>query len=42
MHTLRLRSHRQALGMLDALQNCHLFQYSLLNQGNLVKYKIVN
>ena len=39
---LRLRSRRQTLGVLDALQNRHLIQYSLLGRGNLVKYKVIN
>lgn len=39
---LRLRSRRQTLGVLDALQTRHLIQYSLLGRGNLVKYKVIN
>lgn len=39
---LRLRSRRRTLEVLDALQNRHLIQYSLLGRGNLVKYKITN
>ena len=39
---LRLRSRRQTLGVLEALQKRHLIQYSLLDRGNLVKYKIIN
>lgn len=40
--SLRLRSRRQTLGALEALQKRHLIQYSLLGRGNLVKYKIIN
>ena len=40
--TLRLRTKRQTLEVLAAMQNRHLIQYSLLGRGNLVKYKIVN
>ena len=40
--SLRLRSRRQTLGVLEALQKRHLIQYSLLGRGNLVKYKIIN
>lgn len=38
---LRLRSRRKTLEVLDALQERHLIQYSLLGRGNLVKYKII-
>ena len=38
---LRLRSRRQTLAVLDALQERHLIQYSLLGRDKLVKYKIV-
>ena len=38
---LRLRFRCQTLDVLDALQERHLIQYSLLGRGNLVKYKIV-
>ena len=40
--TLRLRSHRRTLEVLDTLQDRHLIQYSLLGRGNLVKYKVIN
>ena len=39
---LRLRFRRQTLDVLSALQDRHLIQYSLLDRGNLVKYKITN
>ena len=39
---LRLRSRRRTLEVLDALQNRHLIQYSLLGREKLVKYKITN
>ena len=39
---LRLRTKRQTLEALAAMQDRHLIQYSLLGRGNLVKYKIVN
>ena len=39
--TLRLRFRRQTLEVLEALQERHLLQYSLLGRGNLVKYKII-
>ena len=39
---LRLRTKRQTLEALAAMQDRHLIQYSLLGRGSLVKYKIVN
>ena len=38
----RTRFHRQALSMLDTLQNQHLISYTLLGRGNVVKYKILH
>lgn len=39
---LRLSSRRKMLEVLEALQEWHLIQYSLLGRGSLIKYKIID
>lgn len=37
---LRLRSKRQVISALNALQNSHLIQYEILGRGGAIRYKI--